>query len=279
MKKKLKGLLSLWLAVVLVLGTPMVPVLAEGTDHGGHATGWKSESDSFSGTFNGRYFLYSGCVIDSCGAVVTSTAEICLNEKTLSQDDSNSPLCKIDVYGTLTIDDCAENQGTCSVPFNVESGGILNLERGKYTGSATVSANSVMNIKGGTYTSKITVDENGTLNISAENGRITKVCIDYPAARESGKKIIGKFNLSDPQKNYSTDVNGKTKIFDRELKLQCSGMEFATELIVRFAQSGAKIAELPTPLRKDLRGGRSHLRTVRDGLRHLYFILFYKPIG
>lgn len=259
----------------------MVPVLAEGTDHGEHTNdaGWKGMSNSFIGKFEGKYFLQnpSGCVIDSCGAVVRSTAEICLNEKTLSQD--NSPLCKSDVYGTLTIDDCVETQGTCSVPFNVESGGILNLERGKYTGSATVSANSVMNIKGGTYTGEITVDPNGKLNISTENGRTTKVCIDYPAGGENGKKIIGKFNLSDQQKNYSTDVNGKTKIFDRELKLQCSGMEFATELIVRFAQSGAKIAEIPTPLRKDLRGGRSHLRTVRDGLRHLYFILFYKPVG
>lgn len=79
------------------------------------------------------------------------------------------------------------------------------------------------------------------------------------------------------------DFHCGLRAFDREraleLKLQCSGMEFATELIVRFAQSGAKIAELPTPLRKDQRGGRSHLRMVRDGLRHLYFILFDKPIG
>ena len=79
------------------------------------------------------------------------------------------------------------------------------------------------------------------------------------------------------------DFHCGLRAFDREkaleLELQCPGMEFATELIVRFAQSGARIAEIPTPLRKDLRGGRSHLRTVRDGLRHLYFILFYKPVG
>ena len=36
MKKKLKGLLSLWLAVVLVLGTPTVPILAEEVSHSGH---------------------------------------------------------------------------------------------------------------------------------------------------------------------------------------------------------------------------------------------------
>lgn len=71
--------------------------------------------------------------------------------------------------------------------------------------------------------------------------------------------------------------------FDRKkalsLGLECPGMEFATELIARFAWSGAQIAEVSTPLRRDKRGGRSHLRTVRDGLRHLHFILFYRPSG
>lgn len=78
------------------------------------------------------------------------------------------------------------------------------------------------------------------------------------------------------------DFHCGLRAFDRErvlaLKLQRSGMEFATELIARFARSGAQIAEIPTPLRRDLRGGRSHLRTVRDGLRHLYYILFDKPL-
>ena len=66
--------------------------------------------------------------------------------------------------------------------------------------------------------------------------------------------------------------------FDRETALKfdlvCPGMEFATEMIARFAQSGGKIVQVPTPLRKDRRSGKPHLRTVRDGLRHLRFILF-----
>jgi len=68
--------------------------------------------------------------------------------------------------------------------------------------------------------------------------------------------------------------------FDREtalkLNLVCPGMEFATEMIARFAQSGEKIVQVPTSLRCDRRSGRSHLRTVRDGFRHLKFILFDK---
>lgn len=77
------------------------------------------------------------------------------------------------------------------------------------------------------------------------------------------------------------DFHCGLRAFHREtalgLGLECPGMEFATELIVRFAQRGAKITEVPTPLRKDHRPGPPHLRTLRDGLRHLYFIVFDKP--
>lgn len=70
--------------------------------------------------------------------------------------------------------------------------------------------------------------------------------------------------------------------FDREkalaLNLQCTGMEFASEIIVRFAQSDAKIKEVPTILRKDKRSRKPHLRTIRDGFRHLYFIVFNKAL-
>lgn len=76
------------------------------------------------------------------------------------------------------------------------------------------------------------------------------------------------------------DFHCGLRAFDRKTALKlgftCTGMEFATEIIAKFARSGEKTAQVPTPLRKDLRNGRSHLRTVRDGFRHLKFILFYK---
>ncbi len=68
--------------------------------------------------------------------------------------------------------------------------------------------------------------------------------------------------------------------FDRKkalaLGLKCEGMEFATEIIARFVKSGAEIAEIPVPLRKDGRNAKSHLRSIPDGLRHLRFIIFEK---
>ena len=79
------------------------------------------------------------------------------------------------------------------------------------------------------------------------------------------------------------DFHCGLRAFDRkkalELNLQCPGMEFATEMIARFAMSGEKIAEVPVSLRKDKREGKSHLRTIRDGMRHLYFILYKKARG
>lgn len=65
--------------------------------------------------------------------------------------------------------------------------------------------------------------------------------------------------------------------FDREkalrLKLRCGGMEFATEIIGKFAKSGEKICQVPVRLRRDLRGGPSHLRAVPDGWRHVRLML------
>lgn len=57
------------------------------------------------------------------------------------------------------------------------------------------------------------------------------------------------------------------------LGLQCGGMEFATEIIGKFADAGEPICEIPTVLRCDKRGGHSHLKTIPDGWRHLRLIL------
>lgn len=62
----------------------------------------------------------------------------------------------------------------------------------------------------------------------------------------------------------------------KELGLKSGGMEFATEIIGAFAKADERICEVPVVLRKDRRCGKSHLRTVRDGMRHVRLILFDK---
>ncbi|AKJ63482.1 glycosyltransferase family 2 protein [Kiritimatiella glycovorans] len=61
------------------------------------------------------------------------------------------------------------------------------------------------------------------------------------------------------------------------LDLQTTGMEFASELIVKAALAGLSIAEVPTTLSRDGRSGRPHLRSWRDGWRHLRFLLMFAP--
>jgi len=61
------------------------------------------------------------------------------------------------------------------------------------------------------------------------------------------------------------------------LGLTTTGMEFASEMIVRASQAGFDIREVPTTLRKDGRSRPPHLRTWRDGWRHLRFLLAFSP--
>ena len=69
--------------------------------------------------------------------------------------------------------------------------------------------------------------------------------------------------------------------FSRErilaLDLCMPGMEFASELVVRASLAGYSIVEVPTTLRKDGRSRPPHLRTWRDGWRHLRFLLVLSP--
>ena len=63
----------------------------------------------------------------------------------------------------------------------------------------------------------------------------------------------------------------------RKLDLQTAGMEFASEMVVRSALAKLKIAEVPVALKRDGRSRPPHLKTWRDGWRHLKFLLMYSP--
>jgi hypothetical protein len=61
------------------------------------------------------------------------------------------------------------------------------------------------------------------------------------------------------------------------LGLRTTGMEFASEMVVRSSLHRLKIVEVPTTLRPDGRSRAPHLRTWRDGWRHLRFLLAFSP--
>ena len=62
----------------------------------------------------------------------------------------------------------------------------------------------------------------------------------------------------------------------KQLKLQSTGMEYASEMVIAASMKGLKITEVPTTLSRDGRSGKPHLRTFRDGWRHLKLLLTYK---
>ncbi len=79
------------------------------------------------------------------------------------------------------------------------------------------------------------------------------------------------------------DVNcgmrGITREAFQKMRLRAAGMEFATEQVVKASLLKLKIAEVPCNLYKDKRGRKPHLRTWRDGWRHLRVILLLAPGG
>src|SRR6202048_3551410 len=63
-------------------------------------------------------------------------------------------------------------------------------------------------------------------------------------------------------------------VYDR-MDLRSTGMEFASEFVIKAAQWQATVAEIPITLWPDKRGRPPHLRSFRDGWRHLRFMLLY----
>jgi hypothetical protein len=63
----------------------------------------------------------------------------------------------------------------------------------------------------------------------------------------------------------------------RALDLHTTGMEFASEIVVRSVLAGYRVEEVPTTLSRDGRSRPPHLRSWRDGWRHLRFLLLFSP--
>jgi glycosyltransferase involved in cell wall biosynthesis len=80
-----------------------------------------------------------------------------------------------------------------------------------------------------------------------------------------------------PIGDFHCGMRAFTRIAYRQMKLRAPGMEFATEMVVNASRAGLRIAEVPTALRRDGRDRPAHLRSFRDGWRHLRFIFTYAP--
>jgi len=88
---------------------------------------------------------------------------------------------------------------------------------------------------------------------------------------------IGRILFKCPCKDFHCGLRGFTKEAAIRMELRTTGMEFASEMVVKAALFDMKITEVPTTLSVDGRSQPPHLRTWRDGWRHLRFLLLYSP--
>lgn len=88
---------------------------------------------------------------------------------------------------------------------------------------------------------------------------------------------IGRLFFRSPCGDFHCGLRGFSKAAIQRLDLRTRGMEFASETVVKASLHGLRIAEVPTTLSVDGRNRPPHLRSWRDGWRHLRFLLLYSP--
>jgi len=96
-----------------------------------------------------------------------------------------------------------------------------------------------------------------------------------PALSILGRVVYG----NPPCRDFHCGLRGFRRDAAERMRLQCRGMEFATEMIAKAATLRMKIVEVPTTLSPAGRQRPPHLRRWRDGLRHVRFMLLHRLSG
>lgn len=88
---------------------------------------------------------------------------------------------------------------------------------------------------------------------------------------------IARFAFRVPISDFHCGMRAFSRAAYERMQPQTTGMEFATEMIANAAYQGLRVCEIPTTLHPDQRDRAPHLRSFRDGWRHLRFILTHAP--
>lgn len=88
---------------------------------------------------------------------------------------------------------------------------------------------------------------------------------------------IGRLFFRIPIGDFHCGLRGFNREAIGRLNLQTNGMEFASEMIIKSSMAELRICEVPTTLKPDGRSRPPHLRSWRDGWRHLRFMLLLSP--
>ena len=89
--------------------------------------------------------------------------------------------------------------------------------------------------------------------------------------------FIGRLFFHTPVQDFHCGLRAFSRAAYDRMELQTTGMEFASEMVMKSSILGMKASEVPITLHKDGRSRPPHLKPWRDGWRHLRFMLIYSP--
>lgn len=89
--------------------------------------------------------------------------------------------------------------------------------------------------------------------------------------------FLGRLFFKTPIRDFHCGLRGFSKKAYRQMQPKTTGMEFASEMVMKASIGSMKVAEVPITLHADGRSRPPHLRPWRDGWRHLRFMLIYSP--
>jgi hypothetical protein len=232
--------------------------------------------------------------VETTGELELSIVMPCLNEdKTLAAciEKAKRSLCELEVRGEVIVADNGSTDDSIAIARRLGAR-VVHAERTGY-GSALLAG---IEAASGRYV--IMGDADESYDFGALGPFLQKLREGYdlvmgnrfkggvqpeamrPLHRYVGNPIlsgIGRLLFGGSVGDFHCGLRGFRKEAAERMNLQTTGMEFASEMVVKATLLGMRVTEVPTRLYRDGRGRPSHLRTFRDGWRHLRFLLLYSP--
>lgn len=218
----------------------------------------------------------------------------CLNEAETLQScirQAKSFLSSNSIHGEVIVADNGSTDGSQEIAVR-EGARLVTAKRRGYGSALTEGFNSAR----GQYIAMGDADESydfGTLLPFIEHLRAGDELVignRFAGGIESGAmplhhkyfgnpllSFIGRLFFGTPVRDFHCGLRAFNRTAILGLNLRTTGMEFASEMIVKASLSKLRISEVPTPLRRDGRSRAPHLRSFVDGWRHLRFLLLYSP--
>ncbi|OOZ36931.1 glycosyltransferase family 2 protein [Solemya velesiana gill symbiont] len=212
------------------------------------------------------------------------TLEICINKASKYMHNAG-------IKGEVLIADNGSSDGSQEIAVS-HSARVINVQRKGY-GAALIEG-----IKAAKGRYVIMGDADDSYDFSDLNNFVEKLRDGYdlvmgnrfrggikphampPLHRYLGNpalSFIGRILFPSSIKDFHCGLRGFNKDAILSLNLKTSGMEFASEMVVKSTLHNLKITEIPTTLSPDGRSRPPHLRSWHDGWRHLRFLLLFSP--